>query len=387
MNYKAIEIFQNLPIKPTPAIFTIVFNACAKTADDEASKIGRTVLESLAGNLLENEILINSAIDMLMKFGDVTHAETLFNKMKRKTIVTFVAMMKGYISNGSPKKAIELFQKLTVTADASVFTTLFNACAKVADADAIKIGRNFLQQIRPDHKKNEMLMNSSIDMLMKFGDVKYAEELFSQMNNKSTVTYGAMMQGYIVNGMPTRAIELFRNLPSQPNATVITIVLNACAKVANQEAMTLGRDLLERFSSGFADNEILMSAAIDMLMKFGDIKEAERLFSQQKNPSTSIYGIMMNGYNFNSRFTKCLTLFEQVQRRGLTIDESIAMAVVSACAKTGLISTCRRMIESIPKHLQEKTQLKNLLIDMWVCYATLIDAKGVETEEKKTISH
>ena len=84
-----------MSLKPDEVIITIVFNACAKFANPHAMKLGKELLEQLPKTFLERENLITSAIDMLMKFGDVVHAERLFQLIKKKTIVTYGTMMKG----------------------------------------------------------------------------------------------------------------------------------------------------------------------------------------------------------------------------------------------------------------------------------------------------
>ncbi|CAF4639642.1 unnamed protein product, partial [Rotaria magnacalcarata] len=71
----------------------MLFNACAKLCNSHAIKIGRDTLNRLPTSFLRHSILVNSAIDMLMKFGDVNRAEVLFEKIKKKDIVTYGAMM------------------------------------------------------------------------------------------------------------------------------------------------------------------------------------------------------------------------------------------------------------------------------------------------------
>ena len=45
--------------------------------------------------LLSDAVLINSAIHMLMNFGDLAKAERLFQGMANKNAFTYGAMMKG----------------------------------------------------------------------------------------------------------------------------------------------------------------------------------------------------------------------------------------------------------------------------------------------------
>ncbi|CAF4461897.1 unnamed protein product, partial [Rotaria magnacalcarata] len=69
-----------------------------------------------------------SLLDALMKCGDVAHAESLFYSSKQKVLSSYGAMMKGYVDNNLPEKAIDLFNEIENPDDVNV-TILFNACA------------------------------------------------------------------------------------------------------------------------------------------------------------------------------------------------------------------------------------------------------------------
>ena len=90
---------------------------------------------------------------------------------------------------------LELFPTMSVTADEMAITMLFNACAKLAHADAIRIATDVLKRMPTSFLYDNRLVNSALDMLMKFGDVTQAEHLFQQLKRKSVVSYGALMQG------------------------------------------------------------------------------------------------------------------------------------------------------------------------------------------------
>lgn len=75
----------------------MLFNACAKLCNERSIKIGTEVLHKLPSSFIQNQKLVNSAIDMLMKFGNVNQAESFFEKIKRKSLVSYGTMMQGYI--------------------------------------------------------------------------------------------------------------------------------------------------------------------------------------------------------------------------------------------------------------------------------------------------
>ncbi|CAM4830551.1 unnamed protein product [Rotaria magnacalcarata] len=54
----------------------MLFNACAKLCNSQAIKLGKDKFKRLPTFFLQDQRLVNSAIDMLMKFDDASQAET-----------------------------------------------------------------------------------------------------------------------------------------------------------------------------------------------------------------------------------------------------------------------------------------------------------------------
>ncbi|CAF4364978.1 unnamed protein product, partial [Rotaria sordida] len=129
---------------------------------------------------------------MLMKFGDVENAENLFRMMERKDVIAYNAMMKGYVENKMYEKTLDLFEQLPFPLHNFGYTIIFNACAQLLNDRAKQIGRKLLQQM-PQHFHNDnIIITSALDMLMKFGDVENAENLFRMMERKDVIAYNAM---------------------------------------------------------------------------------------------------------------------------------------------------------------------------------------------------
>jgi hypothetical protein len=104
---------------------------------------------------------------------------------------------------------------------------------------------------------------------------------------------------------------MFDRMLVQPNEVIATILFNACAKVTDPHAIELGKRLLNRLPAAFFEDKILATTAIHMLMMFGDVQEAELLFSLIKKRDAASYGVTMNGYNLNGSSEKVLDLFDQ----------------------------------------------------------------------------
>ncbi|CAF4383385.1 unnamed protein product, partial [Rotaria sordida] len=121
----------------------------------------------------------------------------IFDSIKKKNIITYNAMIKGYIGNEMSEKALDLFEKIDLKLDDATYMIVFNACAKLSNDRAMEIGRKLLHDMPNDYRNNNILLNSAIYMLMKFGDVQSAERIFDSIKKKDIIFFGAMMKGNI----------------------------------------------------------------------------------------------------------------------------------------------------------------------------------------------
>jgi hypothetical protein len=108
---------------------------------------------------------------------------------------TRLILFLGYIKNEMPDKTLDLFEQMNETPNTIVYVAVFNACAESADNRAIRLGNQVLQQL-PAMCKNEIIViGAMLKMLMKFGQVKDAEDLFRLSTKRNLVMYAIMMQG------------------------------------------------------------------------------------------------------------------------------------------------------------------------------------------------
>jgi pentatricopeptide repeat protein len=167
--------------------------------------------------------------------------------------------------------------------------------------------------------------------------------------------------------MSDKALDLFKQMPFNLDDMNYTILFNACAQLSNDRAKQIGRKLLHQMPKQFETNNYIQSSAIDMLMKFGDIKNAEHLFQMNKKKSIVTYGAMMNGYNVNNEPLKCLQLLEDIKKHGFILDEIVSNILINACARLSMLSQCQSIIDEIPSDLYNNQRIRNSLIHMWVC--------------------
>ncbi len=95
MSDKVLDLLDKMIIQPDVVTLTIILNACAQVNDDRARKIGNKLLNQMPNDFRNDTILLNSAIHMLMRFGNVKSPEQLFESIKKTDVISYGAMMKG----------------------------------------------------------------------------------------------------------------------------------------------------------------------------------------------------------------------------------------------------------------------------------------------------
>ena len=133
-----------------------------------------------------------------------------------------------------PEKVLELFPQMTVEPDRVISTILFNACAKLASPPAMELGDKLLSRMPDSYFSNSIVIGSAIHMLMSFGQVDRAEDLFSRMKKRDASTYGVMINGFYLNEQPDRCLQLFQyvqqhNIPV--DESIAMSMVGACSQL------------------------------------------------------------------------------------------------------------------------------------------------------------
>ena len=97
MAQKALDLFEIMPteLKPNAIMYSILFSVCASLLNQKTIDLAKKLLKEMPKIYYNDIPLMNSAIHMLMKFGDTTYAEHLFVSMKNKNVISYGIMMKG----------------------------------------------------------------------------------------------------------------------------------------------------------------------------------------------------------------------------------------------------------------------------------------------------
>jgi pentatricopeptide repeat protein len=107
---KALELFQQMKlegVEPNHVTFVAVLNACASVM---ALEEGRHVHEEIIQCGFESDVIVGSSlIDMYAKCDSIDDAQSVFNRMPTRNVVSWNVIILGHVKCGQGQKALELF--------------------------------------------------------------------------------------------------------------------------------------------------------------------------------------------------------------------------------------------------------------------------------------
>ncbi|CAM6003775.1 unnamed protein product, partial [Sphagnum balticum] len=378
---KALELYEQMQqegVQPDSVTFVGVLNACASLA---ALKEGRCVHQQIVECGWDADVFVgNSLVDMYAKCGSMEDAWRVFNKMPSRDVVTWTAMILGYVQCWQGQKALELFQQMQqegVHPDSVTFVAVLNGCASVI---ALEEGRSVHVQIIQNGLDSEVFVGSSlVDMYAKCGSIEEACRVFSKMPSRDVVTWNAMVLGHVKCGQGQKALELFQQMQQegvQPDSVTFVAALNACASVA---ALEEGRCVHHRIIQSCLELDVFEgSSLVDMYAKCGNIEDAWRVFNKMPSRNVVTWNAMVLGHVKCGQGQEALKLFQQMQQEGVQPNSVTFVGVLNACASMIALEEGRCVHQHIIRcGWDSDVFVGSSLVDMYAKCGSMEDAWSV----------
>lgn len=243
-------------------------------------------------------IYCNTQITEHGKNGNVQEAESIFQRMPFKTIVSYTAMLCAYAQNGQITKAREMFDEMP--------------------------------------QQNVASWNAMITAYMRNGKrsngIDEAYRLFLRMPERNAVSYAAMITGFVNVGRFDEAKRLYSGTPLNWRDPVCSnVLLNGYLKIGKLE------DALHIFEGMVEKDVVSWSSMVDGYCKNGRVSEAREFFDVMEEKRNEVtWCAMISGYFKMERFKDGFNLFLQMRRGGeVGFGPTLVTAIFEACGRLG----------------------------------------------------
>jgi pentatricopeptide repeat protein len=207
-----------------------------------------------------------------------------------------------------------------------------------------------------------------IDGYVRIGKIDAARELFDEMQQKSVVSWNAMISGYAQNGFFKEAVDLFHRMMEMgdvsPNRVTLVSVLPAISRLG---ALELGKWVhLYAERNRVRIDEVLGSALIDMYAKCGNIEKAIQVFKRLSKTNVIAWNAMIGGLAMHGKAKDVLDCFSRMERSGVSPSDVTYIAILSACSHAGLVEKGRSIFNDMVNRagLQPRIEHYGCMVDL-----------------------
>ncbi|EFJ07033.1 hypothetical protein SELMODRAFT_134446 [Selaginella moellendorffii] len=403
---QAIQIYHAMVlegVRPDCVAFASIAGICSELQCFQAGKaIHDCVLEQGA----ESDVIVaNNLVTMYSKCGRIDGARCVFRRIKNKNPISWNAMIAAFAQCGDFASALELYVEHPVP-DKITLILAAKACASLGDLDR---GREIhARAVELGLESDLLVANSLIGMYGKCYCVGDAKRLFDglEAKNRDVISWNSIIAAYILAGMSSQALELFRErMDVEPNRITFIALIDACSTLCDLEQ---GRWIHERIrSSEFAREVAVENGLLLMYAKCGSIEEAMAIFESMEGRRTLATSLVIMYCKFGcvadamavfsgmrSRdvvaWTAMITAFSQQEHTSMEAvdyfcqmdldgskpDEVTFASVLGSIARLGLLSRGRSVhCDVLACGFQSDVVVGTALLDMYSKCGSLIDAK------------
>ncbi|KAF3445568.1 hypothetical protein FNV43_RR10744 [Rhamnella rubrinervis] len=293
-----------------------------------------------------NVVTWNAMIGGYLRNGDVESASFLFERMSTRTAVTWIEMIDGFARNGDTITARRLFNQVpNKFKNVVTWTVMVDGYCSNGEMEA---AREVFEQMP---ERNFFAWSSMISGYCKMGDVKEAEILFDRIPVRNLVNWNSMLSGYAQNGFGEEAVKAFGKMQAEgfePDEFTVVSVLSACAQSG---LLNVGREIHSMINcKGIKCSQIVLNAVLDMYAKCGDLTNARLVFEGMAERNTACWNAMISGFAIHGQCKEALELFSTMERSNVRPDDITFLSVLSACAHGGFEDEGIEIFSKIEKY-------------------------------------
>ncbi|KAH7444568.1 hypothetical protein KP509_02G083400 [Ceratopteris richardii] len=324
-------MMDGLGTKPDKITFLCALKACSSSQDLDK---GRDIHEQITNSVYRSDpMLRNAIIDMYSKCGDLGKSIEIFQKSSSRDIVSWGAMMTGYVYHGQASSALELFERLLHQETELSKVVFLGALKASAILSCATCGRLIHCELTHNETTRDLVIsNSVIDMYIKCGLMADATSCFRSLLVRDEVSWGTMIAGFVAVGDPEKALQYFYEMQGQglkSGNAIFSSLVKACGLVKDTiEGMQAHHLIL---ASGTTLDMVVCSALIDMYVKCEALQEAWNVFVVLPLPDLISWGSIISGCCTAGCGFAALDLFGRMQESGINPDHMIVTSLVKSC--------------------------------------------------------
>ncbi|KAH7289741.1 hypothetical protein KP509_30G017300 [Ceratopteris richardii] len=365
-------------VKPNCVILAATLKACSSS---NAKWHGMFVHYCIVENSIELETIIgNSLLEIYITFGSLQDAYSVFERLPHKDDISWNTMISAYAQEGYHQLAFQLFEKMQ-RAGFRVHQPLAISLIKSCTTLRGKLHGMFLHSflIETGEGSDVMILNTFVSMYANCGSLEDAQKIFDTLQDRSLVSWGALISGYAAHGRGECALNILFKMQEdgvEPNDVIYLSILSVYISRGDLQQGRLVHDQIVR-----AELERLPLVAhtiIHLYAHCGSLEEGLNIFDRLSIHDEVSWGIIMDGCAQNEDGVLAFQLFQRMQEEGVETNMVIFIIALKSCGITGSIQQGHLVHNQvIDCGLEVESEIGTTLIDMYGSCGYLREAHKV----------
>lgn len=386
--------------------FPLVVKACALLS---MLRLGKALHSEILKSGVDCDVMVGtSLVDMYGKCRDIVSSRKVFDNMPVRNVVSWNAMIGGYMRNGHTRIASILFESMEVKTPIT-WNEMVDGYAK--NGDMVMARRVF--ECVPEGFKNVVTWTVLVDGYVSNGDMEAAREVFDGMTERNFHVWSVMITGYfkkgdfvngreVFDGMSLRNLVIWNSLISsyaqngmceevfdaftrmqgegfEPDEVTCASVLSACSQSG---MLSIGTEIHEIILKKRIEmNEFVLNGLVDMYAKCGDLENARLIFEGIPLQSCAAWNSLITGFAIHGRCREAINFFSRMEKSGVKPDRVTFLSVLSACAHGGFVEEGLETFAKMGKYgLRPNVKHYGCLVDLLGRKGKILEAYNLVKE-------
>ncbi|KAF3447130.1 hypothetical protein FNV43_RR12310 [Rhamnella rubrinervis] len=355
---------------------------CLLQACDTFPKLSQLHSHILKLGLQNNPLVLTKFTSTCSELGAIDYASSFVFCPDADTRLydtfLFNTMIRAYAQTShSKEKSLCLYNvmlRFGVLPNKFTYPFILKACAGLGDLNLGKSVHGSLMKFGFDDDVH--VQNTLVHMYCCCGPgIECGRKVFDEMPKLDSVSWSAMIGGYVRLGLSTEAVGLFRKMQIvgvRPDEITMVSVLSACADLGALELGKWVESYIEK--EGIQKTVELCNAFVDTFAKCGDVDKALELFRNMKERTIVSWTSVIVGLAMHGRGSEAMSLFEEMIDSGVTPDDIAFIGLLSACSHSGLVEKGKRFFSLMTEEhgILPKIEHYGCMVDM-LCRAGLVN--------------
>ncbi|KAH7446147.1 hypothetical protein KP509_01G041400 [Ceratopteris richardii] len=352
---KALQLYTRMKsegLSPNSITYTCILKACGSIG---ALDVGQEVHYEIKkeGFLQRDSMLANALIDMYAKCGSLDEAQNAFEEIPFRNVISWTSLISGYVQHGYAEKALEIFNQMQSSRfmpNAVTFSCILKACGTIGCLDkGQEIHAMLLRQ--PVFEEDFMVSTALVDMYVKCGALKRAQEIFDEIPVWDIVTWNALIAGYVHHDLNEEALRCFDRMQQDgclPDAATYACILKACGGAgAVRRGQNVHADIVKQ--AVLEEHKDINIGLVIMYTECGMLTDAQEIFDKLPVRDVVAWSVLMAGYSQVGEDKMVLKLFAKMIESGVEPNLVTFTVVLNTCSHRGLLEEGQMYYEMISK--------------------------------------